>query len=45
MKETTGAPIAIHSGDEPMLTELSRSAAMFGLSAENSPCRHPAKRR
>ena len=37
MKEATGAPIAIHSGDEPMLTELSRSAAMFGLSAENSP--------
>lgn len=37
MKEATGAPIAIHSGDEPMLMELSRSAAMFGLSAENSP--------
>ena len=37
MKEVTGAPIAIHPGDEPMLTELSRSAAMFGLSAENSP--------
>lgn len=37
MKEVTSAPIAIHSGDEPMLTELSRSAAMFGLSAENSP--------
>ena len=37
MKEATGAPIAIHPGDEPMLTELSHSAAMFGLSAENSP--------
>jgi len=37
MKEVTGAPIAIHPGDEPMLTELSRSASMFGLSAENSP--------
>ncbi|MCG8619831.1 MAG: MBL fold metallo-hydrolase [Desulfobacterales bacterium] len=37
MKETTAAPIAIHAGDAPMLTELSRSAAMFGLSAENSP--------
>ncbi len=37
MKETTAAPIAIHPGDAPMLTELSRSAAMFGLSAENSP--------
>lgn len=37
MKEVTGALICIHPGDEPMLTELSRSAAMFGLSAENSP--------
>lgn len=37
MKESTGATLAIHPGDEPMLEELSRSAAMFGLSAENSP--------
>ncbi len=37
MKETTGAQIAVHPDDEPMLVELSRSAAMFGLSAENSP--------
>ncbi len=37
MKEVTKAPIAIHPGDEPMLMELSKSAAMFGLSAENSP--------
>ena len=37
MKEATSASIAIHAGDEPMLTELSRSASMFGLSAENSP--------
>ncbi len=37
MKETTGAILAIHPDDEPMLSELSRSALMFGLSAENSP--------
>lgn len=37
MKEATGAQIAIHPEDEPMLEELSRSAMMFGLSAENSP--------
>jgi glyoxylase-like metal-dependent hydrolase (beta-lactamase superfamily II) len=37
MKEVTGAEIAIHPDDEPMLDELSRSASMFGLSAENSP--------
>ncbi len=37
MKEATGADIAIHPEDEPMLEELSRSAMMFGLSAENSP--------
>lgn len=37
MKDVTGAQIAIHPEDEPMLGELSRSALMFGLSAENSP--------
>jgi len=37
MKEATGADIACHPEDEPMLVELSKSAAMFGLSAENSP--------
>ncbi len=37
MKEVTGAQLAIHPDDEPMLKELSRSAMMFGLSAENSP--------
>lgn len=37
MKDATGAQIAIHPEDEPMLEELSRSAMMFGLSAENSP--------
>ncbi|WP_022667973.1 MBL fold metallo-hydrolase [Desulfospira joergensenii] len=37
MKEATNAVLAIHPGDEPMLGELSRSASMFGLAAENSP--------
>ncbi len=37
MKEVTGAQIAIHADDEPMLEQLSHSAQMFGLSAENSP--------
>jgi len=37
MKEATGAEIAIHPEDEPMLHELSQSALMFGLSSENSP--------
>ncbi|MCP3876061.1 MAG: MBL fold metallo-hydrolase [Desulfobacteraceae bacterium] len=37
MKEVTGAELAIHPDDEPMLEELSNSALMFGLSAENSP--------
>jgi hydroxyacylglutathione hydrolase len=37
MKEVTGAPLAIHSDDAPMLSQLSQAAMMFGLSAENSP--------
>ncbi|SLM29287.1 putative Hydroxyacylglutathione hydrolase [Desulfamplus magnetovallimortis] len=37
MKEATGAPIMIHAEDEPMLSQLNRAAASFGLSAENSP--------
>lgn len=37
MKEATQATLAIHPLDEPMLEELSRSASMFGLAAENSP--------
>jgi hydroxyacylglutathione hydrolase len=37
MKEVTGAKLAIHPDDEPMLNELSHSASMFGLSADNSP--------
>ena len=37
MKEATHAEIGIHPDDAPMLMELSKSASMFGLSAENSP--------
>jgi hydroxyacylglutathione hydrolase len=37
MKEVTNATLCIHPDDEPMLGELSKSASMFGLSAENSP--------
>ena len=37
MKKATGAPIAIHPGDEPMFNELSQSAKMFGLESEDSP--------
>lgn len=37
MKEVTGAQLAIHPEDEPMFKELSHSASMFGLTAQNSP--------
>jgi glyoxylase-like metal-dependent hydrolase (beta-lactamase superfamily II) len=37
MKDATKAPISIHPLDAPMLTSLSRSAAAWGLSAEDSP--------
>lgn len=37
MKDVTGAKLAIHPDDEPMLDRLSQSAMMFGLSAEDSP--------
>ncbi len=37
LKEVTGATLAIHEDDSPMLSELSRSAAYFGVSTENSP--------
>lgn len=37
MKEVTGAILAMHPDDVPMLSQLSRSAASFGLAAENSP--------
>jgi len=37
MKAATGAPILIHALDAPMLSMLSRSAAAWGMSAEDSP--------
>ena len=37
MKEVTGAQLAIHKEDEPFFAQLSQSAMMFGLVAENSP--------
>ena len=37
MKESTGAQIAVHAEDEPMLLDLSHHASMFGLSVDNSP--------
>ncbi len=37
MKEATAAPIMIHPEDEPMLEQLKRSAASWGMAAENSP--------
>ena len=37
MKDATGAELAIHPDDAPMLSQLSQSARMFGLTAENSP--------
>ncbi len=37
LKEVSGAKIAIHSDDAPMLESLSMFAAQFGMSTENSP--------
>jgi hydroxyacylglutathione hydrolase len=37
MQAATGAPILIHALDAPMLSQLSRSAAAWGMSAEDSP--------
>jgi hydroxyacylglutathione hydrolase len=37
LKTVTGAPISVHALDAPMLAQLSRMAAMWGMSAENSP--------
>jgi hydroxyacylglutathione hydrolase len=37
MKQATGAPLLIHALDVPMLSQLSRSAAAWGMTAENSP--------
>lgn len=37
LKKATGAPISAHALDAPMLGQLSRMAAMWGMSADNSP--------
>ncbi len=37
LKDATGADILIHSMDAQMIEHLSEAAAMFGVSAENSP--------
>jgi len=37
LKDVTGADILIHADDAPMLSQLSASAAAWGLAAENSP--------
>ena len=37
LKEVTKAKLLIHSKDEHMLSQLDKSAANWGLSAENSP--------
>ncbi len=37
LKEATGAPILIHALDAPMLAELSRHAANFGMRVQDSP--------
>lgn len=37
LKAATGAPLYIHAGDAPMLSQLSAAASSFGLSADNSP--------
>jgi glyoxylase-like metal-dependent hydrolase (beta-lactamase superfamily II) len=37
MKHATAAPISIHALDAPMLQHLARSAAAWGMSAEDSP--------
>lgn len=37
LKEVTGAPILIHALDAPMLAELSRHAAAFGMHVQDSP--------
>jgi hydroxyacylglutathione hydrolase len=37
MKQVTGASLLIHALDAPMLSVLSRTAAAWGMTAENSP--------
>ena len=36
-KRVSGAPIAIHAADRPMLSHVAKQGAMFGLSVEDSP--------
>ena len=37
LKEATGAQLLIHPLDAPMLSQLVEAAALFGMTAENSP--------
>ena len=37
MKEVTGAELLIHELDAPMLSQLSETAAAWGMSSDNSP--------
>jgi len=37
MKEVTGAPLLIHALDAPMLSQLSATAAAWGMSSDDSP--------
>jgi hydroxyacylglutathione hydrolase len=37
LKDATGAPVLIHPGDAPMLSNLSASAGMWGMRAQDSP--------
>ncbi len=37
LKAATGADLMIHKGDAPMLAQLGRAAAAWGLQAEDSP--------
>ena len=37
MKEATGAELLIHALDAPMLSQLSATAAAWGMSSEDSP--------
>ncbi len=37
LKQATGAPLLIHALDAPMLRLLARTAAAWGMAAENSP--------
>ncbi|MBI5603583.1 MAG: MBL fold metallo-hydrolase [Deltaproteobacteria bacterium] len=37
LKDKTGAPILIHKGDAPMLSQLSASAAVWGMQVDDSP--------